>query len=192
MTEDGLWTLPQLCDRVAAVLADNYAGQRSGRVAELPNSRAIRWYTTIGLVDRPAATRGRTALYNRRHLLQLVAVKRLQATGKALADVQREVVGASDTALERLAGQPAGDGHAVSAAPRDGAFWTARPAAASDGAIDTVSSPVHGVHVSDSVTILLAPGSRAPDPTEAAAIEAAAGPLVDLINQLGLRPGKDH
>jgi len=199
MTEDGLWTLAQLCDQVADALAEDYPGQRSGRVAELPNSRAIRWYTTIGLVDRPAATRGRTALYSRRHLWQLVAVKRLQVQGKALADIQRELLGVSDAALARLAGQEAGDldGHPV--APRNGAFWATRPAQAeptdSDRGIDADSdtSSVHGIRVADTVTVLLEPGARPPDPAEVAAIEAAAAPLVDLITRLGLRPatGKD-
>jgi len=55
---DELWTLEQLSDRVADLLADGYQGQQNGRVRELPNGRTIRWYTTIGLVDRPLATRG--------------------------------------------------------------------------------------------------------------------------------------
>jgi DNA-binding transcriptional MerR regulator len=193
VTEDGLWTLAQLCDHVAAALAEDYPGQRSGRVAELPNSRTIRWYTTIGLVDRPAGTRGRTALYNRRHLWQLVAVKRLQAQGRALADIQRELVGATDATLARLAGQEPADLDGRRVAPRDGAFWTARPTAAAPARVDSDSVAVPGVRVADTVTVLLEPGARQPDPAEIAAIEAAAAPLVDLINRLGLRPatGKD-
>ena len=54
-------------------------GRPAARVRAVPDRRAIRWYTTIGLIDRPVAHRGRTALYGPRHLLQLVAVKRLQA-----------------------------------------------------------------------------------------------------------------
>ncbi|MFD7655698.1 MerR family transcriptional regulator [Actinosynnema sp. NPDC059797] len=104
MGDEELWTIGQLPDRVAALLADNYDGQRSGRVRELPNGRAIRWYTTIGLVDRPVANRGRTALYGRRHLLQVVAVKKLQAAGHTLAEIQAMTVGASDRRLAELAG----------------------------------------------------------------------------------------
>ncbi|MBY8850082.1 MerR family transcriptional regulator [Saccharothrix sp. MB29] len=86
--DDELWTIEQLPERVAALLAEDYDGQRNGRVRELPNGRAIRWYTTIGLVDRPAGFRGRTALYGRRHLLQVVAVKKLQAAGRTLAEIR--------------------------------------------------------------------------------------------------------
>ena len=71
----------------------------------MPDLRTIRYYTTLGLLDRPAAMRGRTALYGPRHLLQLVAIKRLQARGLSLAAVQERVVGLSDAALRRLARQ---------------------------------------------------------------------------------------
>src|ERR671932_10436 len=91
-----LWTLDELCAQVALALAADYAGQASGRVREVPDRRTIRYYTTLGLVDRPAAVRGRTALYGRRHLLQLVAIKRLQAEGRSLADVQVELAAAGD------------------------------------------------------------------------------------------------
>ena len=66
-----------------------YAGAPNGRIRDLPDSRSIRWYSTIGLVDRPLGTRGRNALYGPRHLLQLVAVKRLQAAGRELVDRKR-------------------------------------------------------------------------------------------------------
>src|SRR5919197_2486679 len=101
------WTLAELTDRVAEALAVGYRGQRSGRVRDVPDQRAIRWYTTLGLVDRPGAMRGRTALYGRRHLLQLVAIKRLQAAGRTLAEVQEELAAASDERLERIARLPA-------------------------------------------------------------------------------------
>ena len=106
-TETSGWTLGQLTQRVGSALSVDYPGQASGRVREVPDQRAIRWYTTIGLVDRPAAMRGRTALYGRRHLLQLVAIKRLQAAGLSLAEVQRELAGATDAQLERVARVPA-------------------------------------------------------------------------------------
>src|SRR5260370_2104713 len=82
-----LWTIGELTDRVAAALAGNFAGVASGRVRDVPDLRTIRYYTTLGLLDRAAEMRGRTALYGRRHLLQLVAIKPLQARGLRLAGV---------------------------------------------------------------------------------------------------------
>jgi DNA-binding transcriptional MerR regulator len=110
------WTLDELAERVDTALAVDYPGQPSGRVRPVPDRRAIRWYTTIGLVDRPVAHRGRTALYGPRHLLQLVAVKRLQARGLPLVAIQQELAGATDSQLARVARLPEG----VAAGPRPG------------------------------------------------------------------------
>jgi DNA-binding transcriptional MerR regulator len=100
------WTLDELVHQVAVALASGYGGQASGRVRDLPDRRAVRYYTTLGLVDRPSGWRGRVALYGQRHLLQLTAIKRLQAQGLALAEIQHELTGRGDAALERLAGVP--------------------------------------------------------------------------------------
>jgi hypothetical protein len=131
MEAPDLWTLDELAGLVESALAVDYPGAPSGRVRSVPDRRAIRWYTTIGLVDRPAATRGRTALYAERHLLQLVAIKRRQAAGHSLAAIQAELAGAPDTVLRSIAQLPAArPGPAVPPdAPRAGRFWAA-PAAA--------------------------------------------------------------
>jgi DNA-binding transcriptional MerR regulator len=100
------WTLVELAERVDLALAVDYHGHPSGRVRAVPDRRAIRWYTTIGLIDRPVAHRGRTALYGPRHLLQLVAVKRLQARGLPLVAIQQELAGATDNQLARVARLP--------------------------------------------------------------------------------------
>jgi DNA-binding transcriptional MerR regulator len=115
--EDPRWNLDELAERVDAALAVGYRGQPSGRVRAVPDRRAIRWYTTIGLIDRPVAYRGRTALYGPRHLLQLVAVKRLQAKGLPLVTIQQELAGATDTQLARVAHLPAGTVPAAAPAP---------------------------------------------------------------------------
>ena len=87
-----MWTLDELVERVGAALAAEYPGAPNGRVRDVPDRRAIRWYTTIGLVDRPLGMRGRTALYGPRHLQQLVAIKRWQAQGRSLSQIQAEFV----------------------------------------------------------------------------------------------------
>jgi hypothetical protein len=57
-------------------------------------------------VDPPLSRRGRVARYGRRHLLQLVAVKRRQAEGRSLAEIQAELAGATDEALAAVARVP--------------------------------------------------------------------------------------
>jgi DNA-binding transcriptional MerR regulator len=106
MPTEAQWTIDELAQLVGEALGVDYAGQTNGRVREVPDRRTIRWYTTIGLLDRPAAMRGRTALYGRRHLLQLVAVKRLQADGRTIAEVQESLLGADDATLDGLAHLP--------------------------------------------------------------------------------------
>jgi DNA-binding transcriptional MerR regulator len=82
-----MWTMDELVERVGRALAAEYPGAPNGRIRDVPDRRAIRWYATTGLVDRPACMRGRTALYGPRHLLQLVALKRRQAEGRSLAEI---------------------------------------------------------------------------------------------------------
>lgn len=101
-----LCTLDELTGLVEAALAVDYPGSPTARVRDVPDRRAIRWYVTRGLVDRPVASRGRIALYSRRHLLQLVAIKRLQAQGRSLADIQAQLTGATNEVLAEVARVP--------------------------------------------------------------------------------------
>ncbi|BEL07284.1 hypothetical protein Q0Z83_054750 [Actinoplanes sichuanensis] len=125
--------MEQLVERVSAALAAEYPGAPNGRVRELPDRRSIRWYTTIGLVDRPLGTRGRTVLYGPRHLLQLVAIKRRQAAGRTLAEIQEELAGASEQTLAAVARIPdrvlGTDPTPVPPAASRPPFWKASPAA---------------------------------------------------------------
>jgi DNA-binding transcriptional MerR regulator len=133
-----LWTIHELCTEVERVLAADYAGSSNGRVRDIPDLRTIRYYTTAGLLDRPAEMRGRTALYGRRHLLQLVAIKQLQARGLSLSQVQERLAGATDAMLRRLAGGRAETDLEMDAdsTPASGTvqnvaadpFWKSRPA----------------------------------------------------------------
>jgi len=75
--------------------------QADGRVTAAPDARTVRYYGTLGLVDRPRIV-DREARYGRRHLLQLAAVKALQARGLPLADVQARLYGCSNSELETL------------------------------------------------------------------------------------------
>ncbi|OUC79954.1 MerR family transcriptional regulator, partial [Streptosporangium minutum] len=121
------WTIGELAERAAAALTPT--AQLNGRVRDMPNERLIRWYATIGLLDPPSARRGRVAMYGRRHLLQLIAVKRRQADGRTIAEIQAELAGATDQALEAIAHIP--EPPAEKAAPRTARprFWAERPAA---------------------------------------------------------------
>jgi DNA-binding transcriptional MerR regulator len=169
-----VWTLDELVDRVRAALATEYPGAPNGRVRDLPDRRAIRWYATRGLVDRPAAMRGRVALYGPRHLLQLVALKRLQAAGHTLAEIQAALTGAADETLAEIALLPAAD------APGRARFWAEPPAAPAES--DTVNV-LAGVPLGDDVLLIL---PTRPGAGDVDAIRAAAEPLLTLLDQRGL------
>jgi DNA-binding transcriptional MerR regulator len=204
------WTLDELAERVDTALAVDYSGPPSGRVRAVPDRRAIRWYTTIGLIDRPVAHRGRTALYGPRHLLQLVAVKRLQARGLPLVAIQQELAGATDSQLAQVARLPEGvaPGPATPATrgkARRAGFWRERPAAftvAADAA--TLTDPtdpvgpagptpatLRGVRLGDGATLLLEPG-RELGAEDVRAVLEAAGPLLAALRERGLAPGAEE
>jgi hypothetical protein len=98
--------MDELVEKVREALAAEYPGAPNGRVRDVPDRRAIRWYTTIGLVDKPLGMRGRTALYGARHLQQLVAIKRLQAEGRSLAQIQSDFTWLSPQGLGEVSQVP--------------------------------------------------------------------------------------
>jgi DNA-binding transcriptional MerR regulator len=97
------WTLPELVSEVAARIAA-LPPPKNGQVRAVPDDRTVRYYGTIGLLDRPLAMRGRTALYGRKHLAQVVAIKRLQHAEKSLADIQALWPTLDDATLARMSG----------------------------------------------------------------------------------------
>jgi len=81
--------------------------QPSDRVAELLNERTLRYYITKGLVDRPIGKEGTAALYGYRHLVQVLVLKRLQASYLPIKRIKEIIAGKSeDELLELLRGAP--------------------------------------------------------------------------------------
>ncbi|HEY2697407.1 MAG TPA: MerR family transcriptional regulator [Pseudonocardiaceae bacterium] len=187
MPTEAQWTIDELAQLVGEALGADYAGQTNGRVREVPDRRTIRWYTTIGLLDRPAAMRGRTALYGRRHLLQLVAVKRLQADGRTIAEVQEALLGAADVTLDELAHlaelpvAPPSAARLASPAAPPARFWAARPASPSPNA-----ALIPGVRLANGVTLVLDGAPRPLDAADLTAIADAATALLDVLHERGL------
>ena len=83
-----LLSLQELVAEAAVLLSEAAIDQPSGRVSDVPTVRTVRYYASHGLLDKPAAHRGRAALYNHTHLMQLLAIKRLQAQGLTLEQVK--------------------------------------------------------------------------------------------------------
>lgn len=192
MAAQASWTLDELVRRVAVGLADPaYPGAPNGRVREFPDRRVVRWYTTTGLVDRPAM-QGRTALYGTRQLLQVVAVKRRQAEGRSLAEIQAELAGASDDTLRRVAAvadeaftdelEQSPDPSPVTSPGRRQRFWAERPAVSADTVTKLAAVSLPG----GAMLMLPADHSGRPDEDDIHAIHAAARPLLELLADRGL------
>jgi len=189
--------MDELLDRVRGALAAEYPGAPNGRIRDVPDRRAVRWYTTTGLVDRPSAMRGRTALYGPRHLLQLVALKRRQAEGHSLAAIQAELAGAADDDLAAVARVPRELLTTEPPEPQKPArprFWAAAPSSPAAPSFPTApSSPaalssapvreVGGVALGGGAILVL---PVRPSAADHAAIAAAAQPLLDLLAARGL------
>lgn len=185
-----LWTIDELGAQVALALAAGYDGVPSGRIRDVPDLRTIRYYTTLGLLDRPAAMQGRTALYGRKHLWQLVAVKRLQTQGLTLVEIQQRLLGKTEKELASLA-QVSGK----TAPENRGSFWKREapssapektpgpPGRAQEAGVPSAGIlSLQGIPLREDVTLLFAP-LRPLTPEDVQALQTAAGPLLKYLEK---------
>ncbi len=183
------WTLPELVAQSAERLAA-LPPPKNGQVRAVPDERTVRYYGTIGLLDRPAAMRGRTALYGARHLAQVVAIKRLQSTGKSLAEIQELWPSLDEPTLARMSGVPL-PARASRSARKE--FWKAAPApSAAPASTRTIAAPVElRLQLAPNVTLTIAVDDTAAlalSQADVRALRAAAAPLVTELANRRLTP----
>ena len=204
---DDSWTLSALVAEVERRIAALPA-PRNGQVRAIPDERTIRYYGSIGLLDRPSAMRGRTALYGRKHVAQIIAIKRLQSMGRSLAEIQGLWPTLDDHTLARMSGVelPAPSKTAARAA-----FWKreSQPSAANREAphSDAPATPAGAVRSASPVELRveLAPGAAlalsvgedaavALTPADVRALRAAAAPLLAELasRRLASHPGGEE
>ncbi len=85
-------TIDELSQEVARLLKahDLFDSHQDNRVSPTPDMRTIRYYSSLGLIDRPLIV-GRVAKYSRRHLLQILAIKTLQKNARPLSEIQERL-----------------------------------------------------------------------------------------------------
>jgi DNA-binding transcriptional MerR regulator len=186
---DVSWTLIELVAEATAAIA-SLPAPANGQIRAVPDDRTVRYYGTIGLLDRPSAMRGRTALYGRKHLAQIVAIKRLQTAGRSLAEIQALWPTLDDHSLARMAGiDITGKGRA----PRK-EFWKQAPARSAElvrsaePTSTSMASPVElRLELAPNCMLTVAlTGDVALSTADVHALRAAAAPLVAELARRGL------
>ena len=94
----------ELADMVARVLTEAGPMQERGTVSEVPDERTVRYYLTEGLLSPAEEKQGTASVFGYLHLLQLLAVKNLQAQHLPIRKIRELVESRSEHDLERLLG----------------------------------------------------------------------------------------
>ena len=97
----GLPEFATVCERVVSGLD---LEQQRGTVTVVPDERTIRYYIAEGLIQSPDEKQGTASVFSYLNLLQLVAVKKLQAEHFPIRKIRDLVAGKSESELEALLG----------------------------------------------------------------------------------------
>jgi DNA-binding transcriptional MerR regulator len=92
----------EFADEAARLVGQFVPRQERGSVTEVPDERMIRYYVAEGLISAPEGRQGAAAVYGYTHLLQLLAVKRLQAEHLPIKKIREMVEGKTASALEQI------------------------------------------------------------------------------------------
>src|SRR5215471_864909 len=95
------WTIQELAETVNAWCRDRALQPANGQTASELSARTLHYYRSVGLLDAPESGAGRG--YGRRHLLQLRAIRILQAHGLPLSRIQQLLFARSDKELQQIA-----------------------------------------------------------------------------------------
>lgn len=199
MVNDGTdsWTLDALVQRVTAELAERglLVAQRDGRVAAAPDARTVRYYQSLGLIDRPRPV-GREARYLERHRLQLLAIKALQSARAPLAEVQARLYGRSNAelaAVVREAGQAVQGAAASRAAAPASAVGVAEllPTLAAAAPAVAAALPVAAPAPAPAPAVAPSRAEAAEAPRLQHQVEVVVAPGVRLVIEAGAEPPAD-
>jgi len=92
-----LFSLEELSRRINAWCEEHDVVPASGQAGEAVSERSIRYYRTLGLIDAPEG-----GGYGEKHLLQLTAIRLLQAQGLPLRRIRELLYGRSLAELREI------------------------------------------------------------------------------------------
>lgn len=107
----GLPEFAAVCERVMSKLD---LEQVRGTVTSVPDERTIRYYLAEGLIQSSEERQGTASVFGYLQVLQLVAVKKLQAEHLAIRKIRELVYGKNEQELEALLGVGAQSGKRTS------------------------------------------------------------------------------
>src|SRR5688572_29549035 len=96
--------LPEFAQTGSRILSQLDLEQERGTVTSLPDERTIRYYLSEGLIQSPGERQGTASVFSYLNLLQLVAVKKLQAEHLPIRKIRELVADKSEQELETLLG----------------------------------------------------------------------------------------
>jgi DNA-binding transcriptional MerR regulator len=96
--------LPEFARISEQILADMNLEQERGTVTSVPDERTIRYYMAEGVIQTPEERQGTASVFGYLNLLQLLAVKKLQAEHLPIRKIRELVAGKNEQELETMLG----------------------------------------------------------------------------------------
>ena len=96
--------LPEFARVGGQIVAELQLEQERGTVTSVPDERTIRYYLAEGLIQPPDEKQGTASVFGYVQLLQIVAVKKLQAEHLPIKKIRELVSGKGEQQLESLLG----------------------------------------------------------------------------------------
>lgn len=102
--------LPEFARVAERILSELGIEQERGTVSFAPDERTIRYYLSEGLIQSADEKQGTASVFGYKHLLQIVAVKKLQAEHLPIRKIRELVADKDEQQLESLLGLTAASG----------------------------------------------------------------------------------
>lgn len=94
----------ELAACAASLISELELDQERGSVSETPNERTMRYYLTEGLLAPPIERSGTSQVFGYLHLLQVLAIKKLQSAHLTLRNVKEVLKQSGESELEKIIG----------------------------------------------------------------------------------------
>ncbi len=95
-------SVAELCTEVERLIPYFLTKQDRANVTDVPDERTVRYYMSMGLVDRASKYSKASGVFTYKHLLQVLVIKYLQAQNISLNEIKERVAGLGDEGVEDI------------------------------------------------------------------------------------------